>query len=82
MGGKPILAGIDGILRGLLRNGVRVTAGMKAGDVDPRGKREHCFTLSDKARSIGGGVLEAILMKYNRTQTSQTRTYARVKTKT
>jgi xanthine dehydrogenase accessory factor len=30
-------------------------------DVDPRGRRENCFTVSDKARAIGGGVLEAIL---------------------
>jgi len=33
---------------------------MKAGDIDPRGKRENCYTISDKARAIGGGVLEAI----------------------
>ncbi len=39
---------------------------MKAGDVDARGVREHCFTISDKARAIGGGVLEAILRRYNR----------------
>ncbi len=64
-GGEPVAAKIDGVLRGILRSGVRVTAGMKAGDVDPRGIREHCFTISDKARSIGGGVLEAILMRYN-----------------
>ena len=34
---------------------------MKAGDIDPRCAREHCFTVSDKALAIGGGVLEAIL---------------------
>jgi len=34
---------------------------MKVGDVDPRGVVEHCFTISDKARAVGGGVLEAIL---------------------
>ncbi len=34
----------------------------EVGDIDPRGKREHCFTISDKARAIGGGVLEALLM--------------------
>jgi xanthine dehydrogenase accessory factor len=31
------------------------------GDLDPRGLRDHCFTISDKARAIGGGVLEAVL---------------------
>ena len=38
-----------------------MTAGLKIGDVDPRGAVEHCFTISDKARAIGGGVLEALL---------------------
>jgi xanthine dehydrogenase accessory factor len=59
--GTPVLAGISGILRGLLHDGLPVRAGQKVGDVDPRGVREHCFTISDKARAIGGGVLEAIL---------------------
>ncbi len=57
---------IKGVLRGILHDGLYVREGMKVGDVDPRGIREHCFTISDKARSIGGGVLEAILRKYNR----------------
>jgi xanthine dehydrogenase accessory factor len=57
-----IRASLDGVLRGLLRPGLEVPAGFKVGDVDPRGVREYCFTISDKARAIGGGVLEAILM--------------------
>jgi xanthine dehydrogenase accessory factor len=39
-----------------------VKYGMKIGDVDPRCILEHCFSISNKARSIGGGVLEAILL--------------------
>ena len=58
----PVVTKIDGILRGLLRNDLAVTKGFKVGDVDPRCQKEHCFTISDKARAIGGGVLEAILM--------------------
>jgi xanthine dehydrogenase accessory factor len=34
---------------------------MKIGDLDPRANREHCFTISDKALAVGGGVLEAVL---------------------
>ena len=34
---------------------------MKIADVDPRGSVESCYSVSDKARSIGGAVLEAIL---------------------
>ena len=59
--GVPLLAPFDGAVRGLLHDGVPVTPGMKVGDLDPRGIREYCFLISDKARSIGGGVLEAIL---------------------
>lgn len=59
--GRPVVASIGGVLRGLLASGLQVKPGMKVGDVDPRGEREHCFTISDKARAIGGGVLEAIL---------------------
>lgn len=60
-GEAPVYARIDGIVRGLLQDGVTVFRGMKTGDVDPRCEESHCFTVSDKARSIGGGVLEAIL---------------------
>jgi xanthine dehydrogenase accessory factor len=62
----PIIARISGVVRGLLREEVEVRKGMKVGDIDPRGKRELCFTISDKARAIGGGVLEAILCWFNK----------------
>ncbi len=59
--GEPIQAPFAGVLRGLLHDGVLVRAGMKVGDVDPRGDPACCFTISDKSRAVGGGVLEAIL---------------------
>ncbi len=62
----PVIAEVGGVVRGLLREGAIVKKGMKVGDIDPRGKRELCFTISDKARAIGGGVLEAILYRFNR----------------
>jgi xanthine dehydrogenase accessory factor len=61
----PVIAQISGVVRGLLRDGVVVKKGMKVGDIDPRGKKEHCFTISEKARAIAGGVLEAILYRLN-----------------
>ena len=61
VGSQPVRAAIGGVLRGLIADGVEVVEGMKLGDVDPRGVVEYCFTISDKARAIGGGVLEAIL---------------------
>ncbi len=60
--GAPVVAAIGGILRGLLRSGLRVEAGLKIGDVDPRAVPEHCHTISEKALAIGGGVLEAIFV--------------------
>jgi xanthine dehydrogenase accessory factor len=60
-----IPAEIDGILRGLIRSKTTVTAGLKLGDIDPREKKEFCYTISDKARAIAGSVLEAILRIYN-----------------
>jgi xanthine dehydrogenase accessory factor len=61
VGGSLLYAGIDGVLRGLLPSGFPAAKGMKAGDIDPRCEVSHCFTVSDKALAIGGGVLEAIL---------------------
>ena len=62
----PVVATISGILRGLMRDGLHVSSGMKVGDIDPRAAREHCFTISDKSRAVAGGVLEAILYLLNR----------------
>lgn len=59
--GEPMTATIDGVLRGLLADGVAVTKGMKSGDVDPRGEKDYCAQVSDKALAVAGGVLEAIL---------------------
>lgn len=59
--GIPMTCTISGVLRGILMDGTPVHQGMKAGDVDPRGDPSFCFTVSDKALAVGGGVLEAIL---------------------
>ena len=66
--GEPVIAAIDGILRGLLRTDTPVTAKTKLGDIDPRGEREYCPLVSDKALAIGGGVLEAILYYFNKVE--------------
>lgn len=62
--GIPLTAPIAGMVRGMLAGGVEVTPGFKCGDVDPRGEKASYTTISDKARAIGGGVLEAILRRY------------------
>lgn len=58
----PVRATIDGLLRGLIREDYPVTKGFKIADIDPRIQEyNNCFTISDKARCIAGGVLEALL---------------------
>ncbi|MBI4788624.1 MAG: EF2563 family selenium-dependent molybdenum hydroxylase system protein [Chloroflexi bacterium] len=64
--GARVVAPFDGILRGLVHNGLSVKAGAKIGDVDARANREACLTISDKALAVGGGVLEAVLAWMNR----------------
>lgn len=59
--GVRVTAQIDGVLRGLIRSGIAVREGLKIGDIDPRGKKEYCYTISEKALAIAGGVLEGIL---------------------
>ena len=60
----PVEATLDGILRGLIRDGYPVKQGFKMADIDPRiDEYNNCFTISDKARCIAGGVLEAILQR-------------------
>jgi len=57
VGGLPAKARINGVLRGILRDGTHVKERMKAGD--------YCYSISDKARAIAGSVLKAILMHFN-----------------
>jgi xanthine dehydrogenase accessory factor len=64
--GVPLKAEISGVLRGLIYPQSWVSKGKKVGDIDPRGIRDYCFTVSDKARSIGGAVLEAICAYMNK----------------
>ena len=64
--GVPLKASISGVLRGILHDGLTAAPNMKVADVDPRGAREICWTVSEKARAIGGAVLEAVMRRYNR----------------
>lgn len=63
--GDAVRAPFAGVLRGLIADGTAVPAGQKIGDIDPRGRREYCFAVSDKSLAVGGGVLEAVLTWLN-----------------
>jgi xanthine dehydrogenase accessory factor len=58
-----VISPFSGVLRGLIRDGIHVTKGLKIGDVDPRDDPSACLLVSDKSLAIGGGVLEAILTR-------------------
>ena len=63
VGKTEVRATIDGVLRGLIREGFRVKCGLKIADIDPRiAEEENCFTISDKARAVGGASLEALMI--------------------
>jgi xanthine dehydrogenase accessory factor len=64
--GVPVRACIGGVIRGMIRPGIMVSKGLKVGDIDPRGNSENCFTISEKALAIGGGVLEGIFRFYRK----------------
>ena len=59
--GQPVSVPFAGVLRGMMHSGLTVSAHEKIGDIDPREAREHCFSISDKALAVGGGVMEATL---------------------
>jgi xanthine dehydrogenase accessory factor len=63
--GAPVVSAIGGLVRGLLRSGVAIEAGTKVGDLDPREAAVDPARLSDKARAVAAGVLEAVLMWRN-----------------
>jgi xanthine dehydrogenase accessory factor len=63
VGDKPVLAATAGLVRGLVADGLTVREGEKVGDVDPRGHEVDPGAISDKARAIGGAVLEALLSR-------------------
>jgi len=62
-GSAELRAPFEGIVRGLLHDGVEVPKGVKVGDLDPRGDPALCRLISDKALAVGGGVLEALLTR-------------------
>ena len=64
VGQQPVTALIGGVLRGLIRNNTHVKNKLKIGDIDPRGDKSYCPMISEKARAIGGSVLEGILRQY------------------
>jgi xanthine dehydrogenase accessory factor len=62
---RQLEAPLDGIIRGLVRDGIRVKTGAKLVEIDPVNEKAVCYTIRDKMRAIAGGVLEAVMLVYN-----------------
>lgn len=59
----PVFATINGLLRGIIGDKYEVTQGLKIADIDPRiTEKNNCFTISDKSRTIGNAVLQAVIV--------------------
>ena len=65
VGGSDVTSPLSGVVRGLIRPGSKVKAGLKIADVDPRGIVAYCDSISEKGRNLGGSALEAILSWMN-----------------
>ncbi|HTX80265.1 MAG TPA: selenium-dependent molybdenum cofactor biosynthesis protein YqeB [Longilinea sp.] len=61
VGNEFVLAPFNGLIRGLLHDGVYIEKSVKVGDVDPRFDQRLYQVVSDKSLAIGGAVLEVIL---------------------
>ena len=61
VGDDDVVAGTSGIIRGMINEGTLLEAGMKIGDIDPRGVKVDVKKVSDKALAVGNGVTEAVI---------------------
>lgn len=67
----PVHAPFKGVIRGMIQNNTLVDKQLKIADIDPRlSAVDYCSTISDKARCISGGVIEAILFLQSSTARS------------
>ncbi|MBK5958013.1 xanthine dehydrogenase [Rhodoplanes elegans] len=75
--GVPVLAPMDGILRGAVRDGLEVPVGVKVIEVDPRGRAARWTGLDDRPRKIAEATLAAIDLKTRPLASARVLTYAR-----
>jgi xanthine dehydrogenase accessory factor len=62
---EEVRSQIDGIVRALLRNNIYVQEGTKLAEIDPVADPSICYCIRARMRTIAGGVLEAILNRFN-----------------
>ena len=60
VGDTPLYAPLDGLIRGLTRDGVPVTPGVKVIEIDPRGEGAIVAGIGERPARIADGVLRAV----------------------
>ncbi|MDD5590392.1 MAG: selenium-dependent molybdenum cofactor biosynthesis protein YqeB [Dehalococcoidales bacterium] len=65
VGEQEIKAPLGGVIRALIRDGVPVEVGTKLLEIDPVAGEDICYCIRARIRAISGGVLEAILRRFN-----------------
>lgn len=64
--GRPVNAPLDGIVRGIVRDGLQVPAGVKLAEIDPRGREARWTGIDDRGRNIAEATVKAIRIKLRR----------------
>jgi xanthine dehydrogenase accessory factor len=59
----PVRAPFDGALRGVVRDGTEVPAGMKLLEIDPRGRRASWSGIDPRSEAIAKAVTKAITLR-------------------
>jgi xanthine dehydrogenase accessory factor len=61
----PVNAPLSGILRGIVRDQMKVLSHMRLAEIDPKSDKSVCFNIQNNMRTVAGGVLEAIMLSLN-----------------
>ncbi|NVO15175.1 MAG: xanthine dehydrogenase [Rhodoplanes sp.] len=75
--GVPVVAPMDGALRGSVRDGLEVPAGVKLLEIDPRGRNARWTGLDERPRRIAEATLAAIRLRAAPLASGRILTYAR-----
>lgn len=70
LGNTPIYAPHDGILRGVVRDGTEVPAGVKLLEIDTRGRKANWTGIDGRAQAIAKAVMKAISLHESEPQTT------------
>ncbi len=71
--GLPIHAPIDGVLRGIARDGVRMPAGVKLLEIDPRGRKARWTGMDERGCAIADAVVAAVAAALTKSRQPSTR---------